>query len=277
MGIAIAITLLSWASVAWGVLEMRGNDWQETTASGLKIGLALLPALLAPFMVLNFWWAVRIVEELCAGKNVLARWRMSGEALAAFIAEDKARSAHGTAYLNDWIPPYEPPADGIEVIFGPTGVWVDNSYFTLAKSGFYKFTAVGILPSQPLCIEFVTVATMVSNISAVTIRRFTAVLPLPLTDADSPDALKVLDHYRGVLSGETNPNPQFYPRRIRIGLIGAAVFLLPAFAGYIIGPQSEDYFDLPSLMMIFGSIFGLASLLLAMLAWILMQRQQKRG
>ena len=281
MGIALAIALLSWASVAWGVLEMRANDWQETSGSGLKIGFALLPALLGPFAALNFWWAVRVEAALRRGENVLARWRVSGAALTAFIAQDAERSAHGPAYLNDWtpptIPPAAPPADGLEIIFGKMGVLVGDHYFALYKSGLYKFTAVGILPADPLCIEFVTVTTMVSNVSTVIVRRSTAVLRLPVVSANDPAALRALDHFRKVLNGDIDPNPGFYQRRIRIGLIGAAVFLLPALAGYWIGPQNDDYLDPPSLVVIFGSIFGFAFLLLATLAWLLARAQKPRG
>jgi hypothetical protein len=259
------------------VIEMRTNNWEETSSSGLKIGLALLPALLGPFAALNFWWAVRIVAALRRGENVLARWRVSGDALTSFIEQDHARSTHGPAYRNDWTPPSEPPADGIEIVFGAMGVLVNDHYFTLYKSGLYKFSAVGVLPAHPLCIEFVTATTMVSNISTVIVRRFTAVLRLPVTSPESPEVLKVLDHYRKVLSGETDPNPGFYQQRIRVGLTGAVLFLVPAFIGYLIGPQSDDYFDVASLAMVFGGIFGFGSLLLAALAWLLLQRQRQLG
>jgi hypothetical protein len=277
LAIALGVTLLAWASIAWGILEMQANGWEETTASGLKIGLAMLPALFGPFMILNFWWAVRIVAALKHGKKVLGRWQVSGGTLSTFLTQDADRSNHGPTYLNDWKAPSAPPVDGIEVIFGTNGVLVQDSYFALGTSGPYKFTAVGILPAYPLSIEFVTVATFVSSISAVTIRRFPAVLRLPITGADCPDALRVLDHYRKVLAGEIDPNPGFYQRRIRIGLIGAAIFGTIAVTGFVIGPQSPDYFDLPSLMMIFGSIFTFASLLLATLAWILSRRQRSTG
>jgi hypothetical protein len=275
MFVAIAITSLSFASIMWGVLEMRANDWEETTSSGLKIGLAILPAILAPFLILNFWWAARIESALRSGKDVIARWTISPDTLTEFVAEDVKRNSHGPAYQNDWTPTAVPSADAIEVIFGRTGVLVQDAYFPLVKSGPYKFTALGILPAFPMCIEFVTVATHFSNVSAISIRRFVAVLRLPVNSADDPEAQKVLDHYRGVLGGTTNANPGFYQRRIRFGLIGAAIFVPVALVGFVIGPQRPDYLDLPSLMVTFGSIFSFASLLLAALAWIINKRQQQ--
>lgn len=275
MGIALAITLLSWGLLLWGVLEVRANDWQETTGTAWKIGLTLFPAFVGPLAFLNFWWAVRIVERLRRGENVLASWRVSGGALVDFSRHDKARNALGPEFDNDWTPPDEPPPNGIEVIFGPMGVWVHDSYFTIYTSGFYKFNAVDILPDRPACIEFRTVTTTVSNISVISVRRFAAALRLPVPDPQAPEAVAVLGHYRDVLSGKTDPNQGFYQRRIRIGLIGAALFLPAAYVAYSIGPFGPDQVLARLIVMIAGTIFGLASLLLAALAWFIGRGQRR--
>ena len=44
--ICVAVTLAALASIAWGVFEMQAAG-QETLGSGLKIGIALLPAILS--------------------------------------------------------------------------------------------------------------------------------------------------------------------------------------------------------------------------------------
>ncbi len=36
------------------------NQRRSALSSGLKIGLSLLPGILAPLMALNFWWAMKI-------------------------------------------------------------------------------------------------------------------------------------------------------------------------------------------------------------------------
>ena len=278
--IALAITLVSWALILWGLLEMRAAGWADERSSGTKIGLGMLPGIIGPFMVLNFWSAVRIVAALRRGENVLARWHVPAATLAEFVPEDIKRNGLGSEYVNDWKPPRTLPPGGVDIIFGADGVVVHNSYFALVTSGPYLFQKVGLLPHSPRSIEFLTVTTHSGGNS--TTRRFPAVLRLPLPEAptttDHPDALKVVDHFRRVRTGEVVTNPNFYPRRVRIGAIGAAIFLPIALIGFFLERQGDpDRGQVPGLMLGIGLLFGGASLILALLATYIGRGQRQRG
>lgn len=233
-------------------------------------------------MVFNFWYAVRLVAAMRRGENVLARWHIDAEALAAFMPENTKRDGHGAEYVNDWKPPRAPPPDGIDIIFGADCVVAHDSYFALVGNGPYRFLKVGLLPHSPRSIEFVTVTTF-SSVETTT-RRFTAVLRLPLPQpqtqpsGDCPDASGIVDHYRRVLAGTVVANPNFYRRRIRIGLIGAAMFLPVALIGLMLELNgAPDRGDLPSILLIVGIILGGTAMILALLAAYLDRRQRRRG
>jgi hypothetical protein len=57
----------------------------------------------------------------------------------------------------------------------------------------------------------------------VTTQIIPYVVRAPIATTATEDARRVLEHYRKVLTGEVLANGGFYPSRIRIGLVGAAV------------------------------------------------------
>jgi hypothetical protein len=268
--IALVITLLAWGAVAYGFWEMNATG-VETTWTAAMIGIGLLPAIFGPFVVLNFWAGVNVIAAIRRGEGVIARWHIPAADLAAFKAEDDKRSRHGMEYLNDWTPPREVPPEGIEIVFAGNGVLVQDTYFILPNFGPIRFERVGILTGHPLSIEYVMVAPYVTRFSA---RQTRSVLRLPILRADDPQALKVLDHYRQVLAGKVASNPDFYPNRVRFGLIAASVLLPIAGLGAALDQNGFDQVDVPSIIVIFGGIFGVAALLLALVAWILGRRQR---
>jgi hypothetical protein len=276
LAIVLAVSAASWLSIIWGAAEMAVTG-AETTRTGAMIGIAILPATLGPLMALNVWWAVRIVEALRLGESVVGRWRVSAEQLQAFAAGDTARSSHGLAYLNDWTSPRTPPPEGVEIIFGKDGVVAHDTYFTLSKAGLYTFGAVGILPHSPLSIEFTTTSTHVGGATAVVIRRTPGVLRFPITSADCPQALKVRDHYRRPETGTIAANPNFYRSRVRLGLTAAPVCLLIAGGGFALQSHLARDHLLPQLMMIFGGVFGVGALLLAVLAALIGRAKSRRA
>lgn len=154
--ICVAVTLAAWISIGWGVLEMNAAG-RETQGSGLKIGLALLPAMLAPLLAFNFWWGMKVIASIRRGEKAIARWSVTAAELAEFAAGDKARNALGAEYLNDWSPPREPPPSGIEVIFVPDGVLVGDTYFGIATTGIFRFSNVWMLAGAPPAITFRTI------------------------------------------------------------------------------------------------------------------------
>ncbi len=270
--IALAVTLLAWGSVAWGAWEMDATG-METTRSAVMIGIGLLPAMFGPFLVLNFWAGVRVIAALRQGKGVIGRWRIPQADLAAFMAEDTKRNSHGPEYWNDWTPPRAAPPEGIEIVFVGNGVLVSDTYFILPNFGPIRFERVGILPMNPVSIEYVMVAPYVTRFSY---RQTRSALRLPIPRADDPQALKVLDHYQQVLAGKVVSNPDFYRNRVRFGLAAALVLLPFAGLGARLDQNGFGQVDVPSIMVIFGGIFGCGALLLALFAWVLGQRQRLR-
>lgn len=270
--IALAITLIAWGSVAYGFWEMNTTG-VETLRSALMIGIGLLPAILGPFIVLNFWAGVNVIAKIRCGEGVIARWRIPAADLAAFVAEDTKRNSHGMEFLNDWTPPREVPPQGIEIVFTQNGVMAHDTYFILPNFGPVRFERVGILPMHPLSIEYVMVAPRVDRFSY---RETRSVLRLPIPRADDPQALKALDHYRQVLAGKIASNPDFYRNRVRFGLAAALVLLPLAGLGAALDQNGFDEVDAPSIIVIFAGIFGVAALLLALVAWIL-GRQRRLG
>lgn len=271
--IASAMTAIAWGSVAYGFWEMSVAG-VETARSAAMIGLGLLPAILGPFFVFNFWVGMRVIAAVRRGENVIARWRIPAAALDAFKIEDAARNRRGMQYLNDWTPPRQVPVDGVEILVARNGVLVHDAYFVLPNFGPIRFERVGILSADPLSIEFVTVAPRVDRFSY---REVRSVLRLPIPHADDPQALQALDHYRQVLAGKIASNPDFYANRVRFGLIAALVLLPVAGIGLALKRDGFDQVDLPLIMMIFGGIFGLGALLLAIVAWILGRRARPGG
>lgn len=244
----------------------------ETLRSALMIGIGLLPAILGPFVVLNFWAGVNVIARIRRGEGVIARWRIPAAALAAFMIEDDKRNRHGLEYLNDWTPPREIPPEGIEIVFAGNGVLVHDTYFILPNFGPIRYERVGILPAQPLSMEYVMVAPYVTRFSY---RQTRSVLRMPVPGADDPQVLKTLDHYRQVLAGKIASNPEFYPNRIRFGLSAAAVLLPIAGLAAALDRNGFDEVDLPSIVVIFGGIFGLGALALALIAWVLDRKRAR--
>jgi hypothetical protein len=274
--ITLAVSVLSWLSVAWGAAEMAGTG-KETTRTAAMIGIALLPAILGPLMALNIWWAVRIVTALRRGEGVVGRWRLTTGEIGTFVAEDRNRSLRGLEYINDWTAPRRPPSDGVEIIFGKDGVVAHDAYFTLSKAGFYTFRGVHILAHSPLSIEFATTATTVSGATAIAVRRTPGALRFPIPRADDPEVLKVLEHYRRPETGTIAANRDFYSSRMRFGLIAGPVCLLFAGAGFALQLLIAGDDILPMLMMIFGGVFGVAALLLAGIAAFIGRAKRTRS
>lgn len=272
--ICVAITLVAFASIAWGVFDMQAAG-QETLNSGLKIGLALLPAILAPLMALNFFWGMKVMARVRRGEKAIARWSVAAADLAEFAAVDKARDARGFEHINDWSPPREPPSSGIEVIFVPDAVLVGDTYFSLANKGFFRFTGVRMLGQNPPVIAFQTVTTYANRFGT---RTTAGELRIPVAPLASAEAARIVTHFEGVGAGKIVANPDFYRRRVRFGLIGAPIFLSISALGLVLGPNdvSDASVSIPSLMLIIGLVAGIAMLILALAASLLGGAQRRK-
>ncbi|MDP3494609.1 MAG: hypothetical protein Q8R82_15980 [Hyphomonadaceae bacterium] len=271
--ICLAITLAACASIAWGVIEMNVAG-QETLGSGLKIGIALLPAILAPFMALNFWGGTKVMASMRRGENAIARWTVTAADLAEFTTIDKVRSARGIEHLNDWPTPREPPPSGIEIVFTPSAVLVGDTYFSLTRTGPFRFTGVRLLSGSQPVIAFSTLTTYANRFNT---RTMAGELRIPASQQASAAAAKVVTHFEQVAAGTIIADPNFYRRRMRIGLIAAPIFFAIAAAGFVLSSIVGDNsgFD-PTILIAIGLVFGIASLILAGGAWLLGRAQLRK-
>lgn len=275
--IAASISLASWCAIAWGLSEPGVLAATQATPGAITIGLALLPAILMPMMAMNFLWAVQKVRAARRGENVIGRWTVSATELAEFAANNAARSALGTAYRNEWKPPRNSPAEGIEIIFVPDAVVVGRAFYSLVTTGWFRFTGVQELRENPPAIEFGVISVVVST---TTIRRFVNTLRLPVSRSARGELDRVLDHFRRVGNREVVVNPDFYRPRIRIGLIVAAVFTIPTALGFWLAARArrsgdQDMENFAEGLAGGSLIFAGAGLLLAAIAWRLRQRQHR--
>jgi hypothetical protein len=271
----LAATLVSWASVAWGVSEMQRLGY-ETVAVGIAIGVALAPAIIAPGMLLLAVNGARIVAAIRRGDKVIARWTVSPTDLAEFAVNNAARNARGDGYRNDWTPPRRVPPAGIDITFSPDGVLVGDSYFGLVTTGMFKFEGVRILPENPLAIEFGTVATAVSKAITVHLRTSRAVLRLPVSRLASTEAARVLAYFIRVDKREIIVNAGFYRARLRFALIAAPICFVAAAIGFALefGGYGREYGLLTLLLAVGGVVSGIGALILALAAWWMSQVQR---
>lgn len=272
--ICAAVTLVAWASVAWGALEMHAAG-RETLGSGLKIGLALLPAILAPFMFTNFWRGMKVFAAIRRGENEIGRWMVSAAELAEFSANNATHNARGGDNLNVWTPPRALPPEGLEIIFVTDGVLVGDTYFALVTTGMFKVSAARMLSESPPAIAFRTVTTWANRFG---FRTSVDALRIPVSRAAHAEAAKVLGHYRRVEAREVIVHPGFYRGRMRFGLIGALVFFAIAAVGFMLKSKGmySDSDDVSGLMIGIGILFGTAMLILALAAKVLGGAQRRR-
>ncbi|TWT15109.1 hypothetical protein [Reyranella sp. CPCC 100927] len=272
--ICVAVTVVAWAFVAWGALEMHMAG-EETLGSGLKIGLALLPAILAPAMFYNFWRGMKVFAAIRRGENEIGRWTATAAELAEFSANDHARNALGRENLNMWTPPRRPPPQGIEIIFVADGVLVGDTYFALITTGMFKITGVRILSESLPAIAFRTGATWMHEH-----RVHTAVgaLRIPVSRAASAAAARVLGHFERVDAREIIVNPGFYRGRMLVGLFGAPIFFAVAAVGFTLKltGRYNDSDDVSGLLIVIGILLGGAMLVLALAAWWLGRAQRRK-
>lgn len=272
--ICVGVTLAALASIAWGVWDMQATG-QETVASGLAIGLALLPAIMAPMLALNFWAAEKKFAAIRRGEGEIGRWKVSAAELAAFVSADKARNAQGADRLNDWSPPREASPSEVDVIFVADGVLVGDTYFSLVTTGLFRFSGVWLRSDGAPAVAFRTATTYANRFNT---RTMAGELRVPVSGSAGALAAKVVTHFERVVAGEVIANPDFYGRRVRIGLIGAPICFAIAAAGFVLRSifgSDESGFD-ASILIIIGVVAGIAMLVLAGAASLLGRSQRRR-
>lgn len=258
--ICTAATIVAWAVVLWGVLEMHVAG--DSLAAGLKIGLGLLPALIAPALVWNFWRGMAVFAAIRRGDNEIGRWTVTAADLAAFSAAEMARNARGKESPNVWRVPKDPPPGGIEVIVAADGVLVGDTYFALVTIGPFRIRGVRMRPGSPPAISFSTTTTLANQL---TVHRTVDALDIPVSPAASDAAARVLRHYQGVLASEVVVDADFYGRRVRFGLTAAPICFAVAALGLLLDwtGAAAAFPLIPDILIIIGAIFGTTMLILA--------------
>lgn len=272
--ICVVITLVAWASLAWGIFEMHATG-QDTLSSGLKIGLAILPAILAPAMALNFWFGVKAIAALRRGENAIARWTVNAAEFAEFVASNTARNALLGEHVNDWTAPRQAPSPNMDVIFASDAVLVGDTCFALVTTGLFRFTGVQILSDGLPTIAFRTVTTYANRFGP---RSSIGELRIPVARGASNQASTVVTHFQKVQTGGGVANPDFYRRRVRLGLIAAPICFVAAAVGFALQPKEIDPQSLSVATLVFavGLVFGIAALILAIAAKLLDSAQRRR-
>ena len=265
MLICAGTALAAWILVAAGAFELSSTD-EEPLGASLMVGLGLLPAMLAPFLVFNFWRGVKVFAAIRRGERQIARWTVTAAELAAFSENDKAHAARGAEHMNEWSPPLVTPPEGIEVIFVDDGVLVGDTYFALATVGIFKFTHVWLLNESPLAIAFRTILTTANRFGT---RTSVGALRIPVAAVAREEAAKVIAHYQKLDTLKviaTRPGPR---RVMLFGLILAPIFFAVAAVG--IGLKTNGLYsdsdDLSGLLIVLGILFGIAGLIFALIGW----------
>lgn len=218
-------------------------------------------------------WARRIFQRARAGKNVVARWRLSAAEFDRFREEDAARSAGGGVLENDWVPPRAAPPDGLEVIVLPDGVMLGGVYFGLATTGISRFDDVQGLAS-PASLEFRILFTQVRGGTVAHAVTNATRLRVPVSPGAAAQADVALGHFERVLRREIIVNPGFWTLRIRIGLWTAAICAAVAAGGYAWAKATANNSDVVVGVIVGSAVFAIGGLVLALAAWAMHRAQR---
>lgn len=277
MLVCLDVTLVAWASVAWGAFEMGEAD-QEALGPHLMVGLGLVPAILAPAFALNFWRGVKVFAAIRRGENAIGRWTVSAAELAEFSPNNGRHNALLGENVNVWTPPRAPPPAGLEIIFVADGVLVGDTYFALVTAGIFRIIGVRMLAESPRAIAFRTVMVWGNRFGT---RTTIDTLRIPVAGAAGAEAAGVLRHYERVLAGETIVDQGLYRRRklaARIGLAGAPICLAVAALGLALklNGRYSDGDDISGLMIILGTLSGGFMLVVGLIARSLSRTQLRK-
>jgi hypothetical protein len=192
----------------------------------------------------------------------------------AFREAEKALPAH--AGRNAYRTPKATPPEGVEVVFAEDGVIIGDTYFGLPVTGMLSFQEVGIRPGNPMAFEFRLTLYSFYRTSSGGVRTQTApyVVRAPIATTATEEAARVLEHFRNVLARKTVVKADFYPSRVRWGLIIAGVSGVVFAAGIGLEMAGISLGLTTLFMAVVGAVTGLGGLALAAIAYILAIKQR---
>jgi len=267
-----AATVAAAGAIGWGVLEMSALG-RETTLTAAAIGLSI-PVLVIGFaMALNFRWAARIMARMKRGEGIIARWTILPSEVEAFRTAEAGRK--GDSHNLYRVPKSLPP-EGIEVIFSEDAVMIGDDFFGLSVTGVVSFKSVMARAGNPLCIEFLlSEFRVVKGATRYRASNVAHVLRAPLSKTAGDQTRQVFEHFNNVLARKILVKKDFYPGRIRFGLTGAAVCAVLFAGGLGLEFLGAPLGVVPMVMSVVGAVGGIGALVLAGLAWLLMQGQRR--
>lgn len=164
------------------------------------------------------------LAQLLAGRETLARWRVSAADWDAFRTIDAARNAQHASLFNHFIVRSGTPAGGVEVLVGKRSLLIDGSFHTLEANGNPRLTDVSWLPSAIPCLEFTL---HYLRVRGETAGLTAAVVRIPVPEEARREASRVLSHYNGRAETMRAVSTQRWP--------GVRAFILAALALGCIG------------------------------------------
>ncbi len=231
--ICAALAVAGLAALIGGIAGVGLDGDASLAAVGIAFGG--LTAIFAGLFAFLLHRTHRLAAALARGEGVIASWRVSPSALAAYRANEAARRRDERS---DYRPAAREAEAWTEVRFSEKGVLIgDHYYFGLLSSGLQRFTAVRMVPEQPVCIEFSTAMDGLSygGVALVAHHRQSA-LRIPGAAGEQAQMALVLHHFRDVLAGRRLVDAGYWPGLIRWSLIVAATGLLGAIAAYVCAP-----------------------------------------
>jgi hypothetical protein len=256
-----------------GIYDMTAQG-RETALSSIGIAVGGIVAVIGAALLYNFLRGVRAVNRINRGTGVIARWTLPPSEVEAFRADEERRKAAGD--FNDYRVPQRIPPEGLTVIFAEDAVMVGDMYVALVSTGMFTFDGIEVLADRPRAIQFGTRSTTLADTgTSFRVNTTTGVLRVPVANAATEDLKVVVRHFLDVLSGLKIVNAGFYPSRIRIGLIAAAVCAILAAIGFGMEALDIEAGDVPLILAVVGVIGAIGGLVLAWLAYTLRGHQYR--
>ena len=207
--------------------------------------------------------------KLLAGENVLTRWAVTPDEWEKFRVFDRIRAATPGTFGNDLSYDDEPPSQSVEIIVGRKSALIGDSYHVIRRGGIPITYALYWLPApaDPECLEF---HIFYLRHRALSVRK-TLRFPVPLRFR--AEGIKVFEHFAPLMPR----GPGIAVRRpaltigvaLAVAAVSASLFAWGA-ARIADGARQELA---PLMSAIFGGMFGIAALLIALITALLARRR----
>lgn len=270
VAIAIALLVFGLAAFLFGLEDLKAEASSVAAVFGV---IGALVVFFSPFLLLNFWRALRLQRRLEGGQGEVDRWKLSADEIAQFVTAELESDAPRPV----WWPSKRARAHGTEVIFGDEALAVDSRYLSLPTSGLQSMRGIRWDEGPQRVLEFKTRLIVTRGATVQTLTTQERILRVPAPDRSA--ALKVYQHFGDLLSGRRIIAPRRWTVRIRGGLIVAILSALMAVLGYVLAEQNGwrgdgEFWWVPMVMMLLGIFVGFGGLTVAIVSWRFQKMQR---